>query len=221
MKKFILIFLITASFVLGNDLFQSVKKSIEDYLLLQLGEGATVTNIQFKNNLPQTDNFEILSYSLSNGKASLLIKLSQNGSFSGYLQATAEVMVLRNIIIACRTIKSGEVISQSDVVLALVNVLNKRGQFTDKEELVVGKIAKKMFREGDAIDLTYTAKAPDVKAGQTLLATVQIGSVVVTAFVRIVHDANFGDLIKARNISTGSLIQGVLKEDMTVYVMGS
>ncbi|MGJ8455086.1 flagellar basal body P-ring formation chaperone FlgA [Pseudothermotoga sp. U03pept] len=221
MKKFILVFLIVASLVFGNDLSQSLKKSIESYLLLQLGKDATVTNVQFKSNPPQADNFEILSWSLSNGKASLLIKLFHNESFSGYLQATAEVMILRNIVVACRTIKSGEMISQNDVVLALVNVLNLRAQFTEKEELVVGKIAKKMFREGEPIDLTYTAKAPDVKAGQTLLATAQIGSVAVTTFVRLLHDANFGDLIKARNISTGLLIQGVLKEDMTVHVMGS
>lgn len=60
-----------------------------------------------------------------------------------------------------------------------------------------------------------------MKVGQVLPATIQIGSVVVTTLVRVVQDGNFGEIIKARNLSTGFLIHGVLKEDYSIQVMGS
>ncbi|HEY8541169.1 MAG TPA: flagellar basal body P-ring formation chaperone FlgA, partial [Pseudothermotoga sp.] len=121
----------------------------------------------------------------------------------------------------CRTIKSGEIIGKEDLLIVQMNVFGKNGQFTDKIDDVVGKMSKKMFKEGEPIDLMYLSKPPDVKTGQVLPATIQIGSVVVTTLVRVVQDGNFGEIIKARNLSTGFLIHGVLKEDYSICVMGS
>lgn len=205
----------------GVDLKQRVQDSVVQYVLLKFGDGATITDLQFKQQIPQADNYEILSFNISGGKVNLLIKFSQNNTFSGYVQVVANVSILRNILITCRTIKSGEIIKQEDLLLVQMDVFGKNGQFTDKYENIVGKLSKKMFKEGEPIDLLYLSKPPDVKAGQVLPATIQVGSVMVTTFVRILQDGNFGEIIKARNLSTGFLIHGILKEDYSICVMGS
>lgn len=220
-KKLILIILNFSILVCGVDLMQCVQDSVAQYLLLKFGNDATITDLQFKQQIPQADSFEILSFNISGGKVNLLIKFSQNNTFSGYVQAVASVSILRNILVACRTIKSGEIIKQQDLLLVQIDVFGKSGQFTDRYENVVGKLSKRMFKEGEPIDLLYLSKPPDVKAGQVLPATIQVGSVVVTTFVRIVQDGNFGEIIKARNLSTGFLIHGILKEDYSICVMGS
>jgi len=220
-KKLIVILLLLQVFAFGNDLLRRVQDSVVDYLLSKFTEQATVTNLQFKQEIPQADSFEILSHSLSAGKVNVLIKFLKDGSFCGYVQATAYISVLRNVLVACRTIKSGEIIRQEDLSVVEMDVFGKNGQFTDRLEDVVGKLSKKMIRQGDPVDILYLAKVPDVKAGQVLPATIQIGSVMVTTFVRVVQDGSFGEIVKARNLSTGFLIQGILKEDYSIYVPGS
>ncbi len=220
-KKLILLLLSFQVLLCGSDLLHRVQDGVLQYLLAKFGDDATVTNLQFKQDIPPSDDFQILSHSLYDGKVNLLIKFLQNGSFSGYIQAVATVSVLRNVLISRRIIKSGEVIKPEDVSLVQLDVFGKSGQFTDKIEDVVGKLSKKMIKQGEPIDLFYLTRPPDVKAGQVLPATIQIGSVMITTFVRVVQDGNFGEIIKARNISTGFLIQGILKEDYSIHVIGS
>ena len=220
-KKLISILLFLQVFLWGSNLLERVQDSVIEYLLLKFGDEATITNLQFKQQIPQADDFEILSFNISSGKVNVLTKFLQNNTFSGYVQATADISILRNVLVVCRTIKSGEIIRKEDLLIVQMNVFGKNGQFTDKIDDVVGKMSRKMFKEGEPIDLMYLSKPPDVKTGQVLPATIQIGSVVVTTLVRVVQDGNFGEIIKARNLSTGFLIHGVLKEDYSICVMGS
>lgn len=220
-EKLIFLFLVFSTLAFSVSLIEQVQNSIVEYVLLRFGEDATITNLQFRQKVPEANNFEILSFNISGGKVNLLIKFCQDNIFSGYVQAVANVAVFRNVLVACRTIKSGEVIKLEDVSLVKMNVFGNNGQFTDRHENIVGRLSKKMFKEGEPIDLFYLTKPPDVKLGQVLPATIQIGSVVVTTLVRVVQDGNFGEIIRARNLSTGFLIHGVLKEDYSINVIGS
>ncbi|HBT26435.1 MAG TPA: hypothetical protein DEA58_07105 [Pseudothermotoga sp.] len=55
---------------------------------------------------------------------------------------------------------------------------------------------------------------------QVLLAVFETGSVLATALVRVLHDGNFGEIVKARNVDTGFLIQGILRSDYTILISG-
>ncbi len=220
-KKLIFLLLAFSTLTFSSSLIDLVQNSIAEYILLKCGEDATITNLQFRQKIPEATNFEIISFNISNGKVNLLIKFCQDNTFSGYVQAVANVSVFRNVLVACRIIKSGEVIKPEDISLVKMDVFGNSGRFTDRYEDVLGKLSKKMFKEGEPIDLFYLTKPPDVKVGQVLPATIQIGSVVVTTLVRVVQDGNFGEIIKARNLSTGFLIHGVLKEDYSIHVIGS
>jgi flagella basal body P-ring formation protein FlgA len=197
-----------------------VQSAIIDFVLSQISETATVTDLQFKQSIPSADRFEILSCNFNGNKTNILIKFYNNRSFAGYVQASALISQPRKILIARRTIKSGEIIKREDVELVEFDVFGKKGNFTNDLEVVAGKVSRKMFREGEPIDLFYLVKAPDVRAGQVLLAVFETGSVLATALVRVLHDGNFGEIVKARNVDTGFLIQGILRSDYTILISG-
>lgn len=152
-KKLIVVILTFSTLAFNLDFTERLQSSVAEFILSKFGEDATITNLQFRQKIPEADSFEILSLNIFSGKVNLLIKFSQENTFSGYVQAIADVSLFRNVLVACRTIKSGELIKQEDVTLVKMNVFGNKGQYTDRHESIVGRLSKKMFREGEPIDL--------------------------------------------------------------------
>ncbi|WP_041446445.1 flagellar basal body P-ring formation chaperone FlgA [Pseudothermotoga thermarum] len=215
----LLIFIFCVAF--SSQIEDSIKKAVEDYLVSNFGNSIKILSFDINTNLENVDDFEILSHFVNRDDVRILLKLLNNGKILGYCRVNLKVVDYRKVVVARRIIKSGQVIQPEDVKIVELNVFGKRGNFAEKMEDVVGKVSRKMFREDEPIDLFYVVQPPDVKAGEILTAVVQLDGLIVTALVRLMHDAYFGDVVRARNLSTGFLIQGILGTDYKIYVSGS
>ncbi len=199
----------------------SIRQAVQNYLLTRIDSAISMVDLQIKSDLENVTAFELVSHSILGDEVRFLVKFLNGESFLRYGQVVAKVVILRKIVVAKRIIKSGQVIQPEDLKVVELNIFGKRGTFTESTDELVGKISKKMFREDEPIDLFYVQRPPDVKAGEVLTAVVEIGGVLVTAMVRVMQDGYFGETVKARNLSTGVLIQGILGRDYRIYVSGS
>ena len=183
---------------------------------------ATVLNIEWSISPPEKySEFKVISSSLLGNVVSILVKFTSDGFVPAYGRVNLEMALFRNIYVARRTIKSGERLSEKDISLMKWNVLGLAGNFTDDAQEIVGKIARKLFRENEPLDCYYLFKEPDVKVGQVLRAFIEIGGVTVTTLVRAMKDSYVGDVIAVRNIQTGFIFHGTLDDNLVVRVSGS
>lgn len=212
----ILILLFTV-YTFTNDLFFG---AIEKFARENFGPEATIVSLQVKNSPGEFDEVELISHNRSRSLFNFLFKTFKEEKFCGYVQIQVEIAIFAEVIVAARTIRSGELLSDKDVQLQRVNLLDLNVEHCSELNQVVGKIARRMFRQNEPIDARYLLRPPDVKAGQLLIAVVQIGSVFATAQVRAMKDAYIGERIQVRNVSSGALIEGLLQRDLTVLVIG-
>lgn len=214
---FTLVFLNFSLLLVANDL---VLGAIEKFAKENFGSDATIVSLEIKNVPSSFDEVQLISHNRSGSVFNFLFKAFYEKAFCGYLRVQSDLAIFADVLVAGRTVRSGEVLSEKDIVKQRLNLLSLKVEYCTKQEEVVGKIARKMFRQGEPIDVRYLVKPPDVKAGQILTAKVQIGSVLVTTQVRAMHDAHVGERISVRNISSGVMIDGFLQEDLTVVVIG-
>ncbi|WP_448536320.1 flagellar basal body P-ring formation chaperone FlgA [Pseudothermotoga sp.] len=211
---FLLIFM-SCSF--ANEL---IREAIEKFARENFGSEATIVSLQIKSSPSSFDKIQLTSYSRSKSFFSFLFKAYQEEKFCGYVRVECELAVFADVLVANRTVRSNEVFGVNDVTFQKVNLLTLNVEYCTDLDQVVGKIARKMFRQNEPLDARYLAKPPDVKAGQVLTAKVSIGSVFATAQVRAMRDGYIGERISVRNVSSGVLIEGLLQEDLTVLVIG-
>ncbi|MEN3008549.1 flagellar basal body P-ring formation chaperone FlgA [Pseudothermotoga sp.] len=218
MKNLVVLILFSFSlFLFANEV---VFEAIEKFAKENFGPNATIVSLEIRSTPSSFDEVQLISHTRFGSTFSFLFKTFRERTFCGYLRAQCELAIFSDVLLASRTIRSGETFSEKDVTLGKVNLLSLKVEYCVKQEEVVGRIARKMFRQGEPIDARYLMKPPDVKAGQLLTAKVQIGSVFVTTQVRAMHDAYIGERISVRNVSSGVMINGLLQEDLTVVVGG-
>ncbi|WP_448517774.1 flagellar basal body P-ring formation chaperone FlgA [Pseudothermotoga sp.] len=197
-----------------------IKEAIEKFARENFGSEATIVSLQIRSFPSSFDKIQLTSHSRSKSFFSFLFKAYQEEKFCGYVRVECELAIFTDVLVANRTVRSNEVLSENDVTFQRVNLLTLNVEHCTDLNQVVGKIARRMFRQNEPLDARYLAKPPDVKAGQLLIAKVSIGSVFATAQVRAMRDAYVGEKISVRNVSSGVLIEGLLQEDLTVLVIG-
>ena len=195
-------------------------EAIEKFARENFGSEATIVSLQIKSSPSSFDKIQLTSHSRSKSFFSFLFKAYQEEKFCGYARVECVLAVFADVLVVNRTVRSNEVLSENDVTFQRVNLLALNVELCTDLNQVVGKIARKMFRQNEPLDARYLAKPPDVRAGQLLTARVTIGPIVVTAQVRAMRDGYIGERISVRNVSSGVLIEGLLQEDLTVLVTG-
>lgn len=195
-------------------------EAIEKFARENFGSEATIVSLQIKSSPSSFDKIQLTSHSRSKSFFSFLFKAYQEEKFCGYVRVECELAVFADVLVVNRTVRSNEVLSENDVTFQRVNLLALNVEHCTDLNQVVGKIARRMFRQNEPLDARYLAKPPDVRAGQLLTARVTIGPIVATAQVRAMRDGYVGERISVRNVSSGVLIEGLLQEDLTVLVTG-
>ncbi|HBT38856.1 MAG: Flagella basal body P-ring formation protein FlgA [Thermotoga sp. 50_1627] len=195
-------------------------EAIEKFARENFGSEATIVSLQIKSSPSSFDKIQLTSHSRSKSFFSFLFKAYQEEKFCGYVRVECELAVFADVLVVNRTVRSNEVLGVNDVTLQRVNLLTLNVEHCTDLNQVVGKIARRMFRQNEPLDARYLAKPPDVRAGQLLTARVTIGPIVATAQVRAMRDGYIGERISVRNVSSGVLIEGLLQEDLTVLVTG-
>ncbi len=136
----------------------------------------------------------------------------------GFLYMLLNVSCWKKGWIAKNLIRYGEVISPDLLEEATVDAFKVLGT-PASSDLAFYARAMRTFRPGDVIIEEGIRRKPDVVKGQVILAYVQLPALRITAFVRALHDAYVGEVLRAVNVSSGKIVEGVLEEGPMLKVL--
>lgn len=112
-----------------------------------------------------------------------------------------QMQALAPLAVATTELRRGQVIQESDVQLAEMDLGQVREPCFDLDELI-GKKARRTIRLGEAIERGYVEFPPLVKRGDLVTITASKGALAVTATGLAREDGKKGDTIKVRNTAS-------------------
>lgn len=122
-------------------------------------------------------------------------------------------------VIPKQVIYPGETIASEQVDVVAVTNPNLAGGYARTREEVVGMVAKRTLLPGRTIPVHGLREAFAVKRGSSIRLTFEIGNMLISASGTPLTDASVGDVVKVRNIDSGSIVSGTVMADGTVQVM--
>lgn len=122
-------------------------------------------------------------------------------------------------VIPKQVIYPGETIASEQVDVVAVTNPNLAGGYARTKEEVVGMVAKRTLLPGRTIPVHGLREAFAVKRGTSVRLTFAIGNMLISASGTPLTDASVGEVVKVRNIDSGSIVSGTVMADGTVQVM--
>lgn len=122
-------------------------------------------------------------------------------------------------VIPKQVIYPGETIASEQVDVVAVTNPNLAGGYARTKDEVVGMVAKRTLLPGRTIPVHGLREAFAVKRGSSVRLTFSIGTMLISASGTPLTDASVGEVVKVRNIDSGSIVSGTVMADGTVQVM--
>ncbi len=133
--------------------------------------------------------------------------------------APAIVQAQDTAVVPTRVIYPGETVSADQLNVVTVTNPNLSGGYARTKEEIVGMVTKRTLLPGRTIPTSGLREAFAVKRGGSVRLTFAIGSMLISASGTPLTDASVGELIKVRNLDSGSIVSGTVMADGTVQVM--
>ena len=144
-------------------------------------------------------------------RAVALVTASVMGIGAALAQGTA--------VVPTQIIYPGETISAAQVNEVEVTNPNLTGGYARTKAEVVGMVSKLTLLPGRTIPTSGLREAFAIKRGASVRLTFAIGNMVISAAGTPMVDATVGEVIKVRNIDSGTIVTGTVMADGTVQVM--
>ncbi|TPP09838.1 flagellar basal body P-ring formation chaperone FlgA [Rhizobium glycinendophyticum] len=122
-------------------------------------------------------------------------------------------------VVPTRVIYPGETVSADQLNVVAVTNPNLSGGYARTKDEVVGMVTKRTLLPGRTIPTSSLREAFAVKRGGSVRLTFSIGNMLISASGTPLADASVGELIKVRNLDSGTIVSGTVMADGTVQVM--
>lgn len=122
-------------------------------------------------------------------------------------------------VVPSQIIYPGETITAAQVNEVPVTNPNLAGGYARTKAEVVGMVSKRTLLPGRTIPTSGLREAFAIKRGSSVRLTFAIGNMVISAAGSPMVDATIGEVIKVRNIDSGTIVTGTVMADGTVQVM--
>lgn len=195
----------------SNQIKTLLEKDYPDYIFIS----ASVPNVT----LPYSRFKTVVSIqSLGDHYGRALCRVVVNGSVVRRIWIPFRIEKKVSVVVARRVIPKGKVISDADVVVKGVPKSKARGGVASLSE-VVGKVAKRDFREGEVIKSRDLVPNFVVFRGRPVKVIYNSGAIHIELLGIPLENGALGDIIRVKNISTGKqLICKVIGKNTVVFL---
>lgn len=152
------------------------------------------------------------------GTSQFEIGFSQDGREIGRFPVTAKVDEFNVVPIASRKVDRGEIIDESSIEMARVNLSALSGEFISDENEVVGKQARSRIEEGSPFRKMYVERAVVVEKGKKVLLQFSSGAFEASATGIALDSRGINEEVRVRNQSSGKIVSGVVTSPGVVSV---
>jgi len=153
------------------------------------------------------------------GPETFIVQLRVDGQDSSRVLMTANIRVLRETLVASRTIQARELISPADVELRRMDISDTNGDVALNMDEVVGMEARGYIRPGQVISRRLVSMPLLVKRGELVsLKAVSDGFVIQTKGVAQ-QNGRKGDVIRILNPTSKKLVEALVTGPQAVEII--
>jgi len=196
------------------DLESFLQQKIKEY-----DNSLTVNSIDLKVLPEKVLSAEVIKIFQSYDKLYLSLNIKDDKNNQKVLTVIANVSKYEEVLVYSKDLTRGTMLNEELTEPATKNVLTINNKPVDVELLRSGSYElTKDVKKGEIVDSTYLKRIPDVKAGDIVTVLVEFEGIRVSTLARAMTNANFGDTLSVRNIESGNIITGKLKEGPILLV---
>jgi len=179
----------------------------------------TVNSIDLKVLPEKVLSAEVIRIFQSYDKLYISLNVKDDKNDQKTLTVIANVSKYEEVLVYSKDLTRGTMLNEELTEPATKNVLTINNKPVDVELLRSGSYElTKDVKKGEIVDSTYLKRIPDVKAGDIVTVLVEFEGIRVSTLARAMTNANFGDTLSVRNIESGNIITGKLKEGPILLV---
>jgi len=167
------------------------------------------------NNLTYTFTQNVSLETLA-GRHTINIQCRTATPWSIYIPVNIDVW--KEIPILLTTVKRGETIHAQDVSMQRCNLAKLQGKFVDTMADVIGKSANRSLAAGSALYPDQLITPDMIKKGDTVVLTLQTGSITVSASGTAKQSGKQGDQISVDNLTSNRTVTGRIIDRNTVSI---
>ena len=152
------------------------------------------------------------------GDTAFLVRLSADGNFIRTETIRTRIEVLRDIVVAARTIRSGAILTEQDIRLAKKWVRRNMPDALSSLEDAIGKRITAPAGPGTELSAARLKDAPLVRKGKMVRVQFDNGSLRITTVGIPEEDGTAGSMVRIRNVTSNKVIYARVLGDSLVGV---
>lgn len=196
------------------DLENFLQQKIKEY-----DNSLTVNSIDLKVLPEKVLSAEVIRIFQSYDKLYVNLNIKDDKNNQKALTVIANVSKYEKVLVYSKDLTRGTILNEELTEPATKNVLSINNKPVDLELIRSGSYElTKDVKKGEIVDSIYLRRIPDVKAGDIVTVLVEFEGITVSTLARAMANANFGDTLSVRNVESGNIITGKLKEGPILMV---
>lgn len=152
------------------------------------------------------------------GPSVLRVGVDVGGKTQRTMSVTADVRILRPVLVASHMLRRGEEIAPESFELVERDVTKVRGKYYVDAHMLQGLQARRTLSMGDMITDQHLQKIPVVKRGDAIQLVARAGRMSMSAAGEALQDGGVGDRIRVKNSDSGKVIYGHVLDGGVIQV---
>lgn len=133
-----------------------------------------------------------------------------NGSKPWSLHVPVTISIYKNVLVASRTLKKGDVLTKADLRLAKHDLGSLSHGFFESKKSGIGMMVKRRTQPGTVLTPSMIKKPQVIKRGQKVAILAQSGRMQVRMMGKALNNGAVGDRIGVMNIKTHQKLEGIV-----------
>ncbi|MEN7342607.1 MAG: flagellar basal body P-ring formation chaperone FlgA [Pseudomonadota bacterium] len=159
---------------------------------------------------------ELLSQIRGQQRISIQVRCDDSPGWKIYVQA--QVRQYTDVVVVNRSLPRGHVLQSTDLEKRRQSLSGLAGGFVDDVALLVGRKLLRTVSTGSVLRPNDVRAMPAIKRGQILSIVAKDASIHIKMSGTAMSDGVVGQRIMVKNLSSGRIIEGVVRDQTTVEV---
>lgn len=151
--------------------------------------------------------------------ARVTVEVRCTGARSWRLFVPVRVTLEKDIVLAAVPLERGKVLAPGDVILARREVAATPGGYLTTVETAAGQVVRRSVPAGTVLTPGLLDAPVLVKRGQSVTLQARSGPIVVQMAGVAKGNGALGEIIGVENLSSGRVVQGIVRNEKSVEIM--
>lgn len=152
------------------------------------------------------------------GRVVFLVSFRPSGKPIGYQWVTAEVEMIRPVVVSVRSLRRSEVIKPEDLEIRSIGVVRAAGPYLADPSMLIGKRVVRAVAPGMPISLEMVETAPLIRSGDRVTLVVETGGLRIATVGKAKEEGFLGRSMAILNLDSRKTIYGEVVDASTVKV---